>query len=209
MAKKKVFIQGPGAVAYIQMFLKHGGFFGARHIEEADLVCFTGGEDVDPSLYGQKPGPMTHYNPKRDTYDRQAFDLARENDIMMVGICRGGQLLNVLNGGTMWQHVNGHAGVGTHELLDLETGEVVQVTSTHHQMMQPAESAKVIGVAFESQMRMSEGTKVAWRRTSADEEDYEVLWYPKTKSLCFQPHPEFRPGECRDYFFNILERVSK
>ena len=40
-----------------------------------------------------------------------------------------------------------------------------------------------------------------------DEVDYEVLYYHRSRSLCFQPHPEYGdvPG-CTDYFFNLITK---
>jgi hypothetical protein len=32
-----------------------------------------------------------------------------------------------------------------------------------------------------------------------------VLYYPKTRSLCFQPHPEWGHKETEDLFFDLIE----
>lgn len=57
-------------------------------IEDADIVLFTGGEDVDPHLYGAKVHPTTHYNAKRDEYEKSIFDKIKPNQLA-VGVCRG------------------------------------------------------------------------------------------------------------------------
>jgi hypothetical protein len=36
--------------------------------------------------------------------------------------------------------------------------------------------------------------------------DVEVVWYGGTRSLCFQPHPEYGVEECKKYFFELIER---
>ncbi len=171
--------------------------------EDADLVCFTGGADVSPELYGEKN--FASYNQReRDNLERLVYHDCLELDLPMVGICRGGQFLNVMNGGKMFQHVESHAIGGTHPIIDLGTGDTIQVTSTHHQMMRPNyDTAEVLAIANLGGIKQSwDGAKVV---TTRDENDTEVVWYEDTKSLCFQPHPEYGVKSCEEYFFKLLE----
>src|SRR5687768_16963203 len=71
-----------------------------------DLICFTGGEDVTPSLYGEVKHPLTYNNPERDKHEVEYFN--QFIGIPKVGICRGGQFLNVMSGGKLHQHILGH-----------------------------------------------------------------------------------------------------
>lgn len=57
-------------------------------ITSADIVIFTGGEDVDPSLYYCKPHPTTYSNLRRDLVEKEEFKKIRP-DQLAVGICRG------------------------------------------------------------------------------------------------------------------------
>src|SRR5690554_3184603 len=82
--------------------------------EEADLVCFIGGEDVQPSLYGEHDHPSTHTNPARDEMEEKLFHYCLNEGIPMAGICRGAQFLNVMNGGKLYQDVDNHATGNTH-----------------------------------------------------------------------------------------------
>lgn len=52
-----------------------------------DLMVFTGGEDVNPALYGEKPHVSTRFNEKRDRFERQVW--TDYKDIPKIGICRG------------------------------------------------------------------------------------------------------------------------
>lgn len=209
-----VFVHGPGALAYQHMFLKQG-LKGTSDIDKADIICFTGGEDVNPSLYGESVAefqgqPISFFNSARD--DKDAFVYGYTAGKVRVGICRGGQFLNVMNGGKMWQHVNGHAGRGQHNLVDKITGQVVKVTSTHHQMMRPHASGIVLATARESSYKVAanEEWHIEHAQGRDEYDDVEAIWYEDSKSLCFQPHPEhYGADECRNYFFSLLQDTLK
>lgn len=57
-------------------------------VEEADIVLFTGGEDVHPDMYDREMHPRTYANIRRDIQEKSIFDSVRE-DQMCLGICRG------------------------------------------------------------------------------------------------------------------------
>lgn len=57
-------------------------------LSEADIVLFTGGEDVDPSFYGEKTHPTTYSNIIRDTQEKKVFERIKPTQLV-VGICRG------------------------------------------------------------------------------------------------------------------------
>ncbi|HEY9660041.1 MAG TPA: gamma-glutamyl-gamma-aminobutyrate hydrolase family protein, partial [Allocoleopsis sp.] len=125
-----------GGDTYRRMFTDMG-FTPCDTLDEADLVCFTGGADVSPELYGHKEHPSTFASKFRDEEEMVLYKEAVKLQKPLVGICRGGQFLNVMSGGEMYQDVTKHT--MSHDLTDLETGEVVYVTSTHHQMMKPSD----------------------------------------------------------------------
>ena len=58
------------------------------NMDEAQVVLFTGGEDVTPSLYKCKKHPTTYSNWHRDRVERAVFNKIRP-DQLAVGICRG------------------------------------------------------------------------------------------------------------------------
>jgi gamma-glutamyl-gamma-aminobutyrate hydrolase PuuD len=174
--------------------------------DEIDLIQFTGGSDVSPELYGEISHPRTFSNPDRDRYEKEIYAVGIAKKIPMLGICRGGQFLNVMNGGKMYQDVDRHAMAGFHQALDMLTGRVRQVTSTHHQMMRPAKNAIIVANAYDLSTfkEYMEGDKVA--RVTHEYADTEALFYPETKCLCFQPHPEYENEDCRKYYFELIDR---
>ena len=105
------------------------------NIEDADIVLFTGGEDVDPSIYGKERHPRTYSNLERDLAEKAEFEKMKPNQLAL-GICRGSQLLCALNGGLLIQDCSGHAMFETHEITN-DSGITLNITSTHHQMQYP------------------------------------------------------------------------
>lgn len=198
-----------GGSFQISQLFRLGGAREVKGIANADIVVFTGGADVHPSFYKEKPLNGTYTDLKRDVFEANVYDATKKQ--FRVGICRGGQFLNVMNGGRMWQDCDGHGIRGTHKLLyRMANGKTreVMVSSTHHQMMRPAEGGHVWGMANETTYRMSGSHSVPM--VSGHNSDIEIVWYPKTKSLCFQPHPEYclqDDTDCADLFFECLQRA--
>jgi gamma-glutamyl-gamma-aminobutyrate hydrolase PuuD len=199
----KVYVVG-GGYQYLQMFLRQG-YDGAKGLDDCDIVCFTGGEDVHPSLYGEVLLPRTYSNITRDKREVAIYHRCVEAGIPMVGICRGAQFLNVMNGGKLWQDVNNHGIYGTHPAQDYMYNKTVDVTSTHHQMMIPnVDEALVLMTASMSTMKWSEQGRINLPNNEND--DVEAVWYEDTKSLCFQPHPEMDEddGPCQSIFVDYM-----
>ena len=79
-------------------------------LEQINDICagflFTGGQDVDPHLYGEEPDALCgRINHARDELEKRIFDMAWEKDKAVFGICRGLQVLNVFLGGTLYQDI--------------------------------------------------------------------------------------------------------
>ena len=177
-------------------------------VESSDLVQFTGGEDVSPMLYGEEAHWATHANSDRDQREMVIYNEAKRLEIPMVGICRGGQFLHVMNGGDLWQHVHNHAIGGTHEAIDQVSGIIVDVTSTHHQMMRMNDGNGVVVLKADTISPYKEKRTGGFIDSVRDEDDIEAVWYEDTRCFCFQPHPEFRGyAPCTNYFFMKVEEL--
>ena len=202
----KVFIVC-SSYSYEQMFLE-AGYEITQDLFKADVVCFTGGSDVSPTLYGEIRHPLTHSDEARDLYEVGVYLKAQRLKKVCVGICRGGQFLNVVNGGGLYQHVEGHAIAGTHEAATY-LGDKIQVSSTHHQMMIPHEDAELLLHSDLGSLKvvLEEG---GFETEKSSTSDAEALYYRNTDTFCYQPHPEFvGVKECRDFFFDCLGKVLK
>ena len=72
-------------------------------LDRVDGILLTGGLDVDPARYGETPHPTTEPAPDRDTFELPLAHEAVERDVPIFAICRGVQVLNVAEGGTLIQ----------------------------------------------------------------------------------------------------------
>lgn len=125
----------------------------AAVVARLDGLVIAGGEDVDPALYGERPHPLTVASaPERDLWEAALIRAALGAGTPLLGICRGMQLLNVVCGGSLVQHLPdvvgeelSHVGepgeYGRHAvrpvpgtlLADLLPEESVLVPTFHHQ----------------------------------------------------------------------------
>lgn len=200
----RVKVLGDGS--YESIFNEEDGFSAVER--SPDVVCFTGGTDIDPEIYGAGRNIRTGFPDfDRDTRERQVFDLCKRNKIPMVGICRGSQLLCALNGGKLYQHVKGHG--MPHEMRTHDDRNMI-VTSSHHQMMNPwnergalLDGAQLLGWSVRRSTTYQEVTEV-----DPPPVDPEVVYFSKTNSLCHQPHPEWMQYDApyRRYFFETIHK---
>ncbi|AYG05363.1 gamma-glutamyl-gamma-aminobutyrate hydrolase family protein [Gryllotalpicola protaetiae] len=78
----------------------------ARVLSRLDGLIIAGGVDVDPARYGQAAHEKTDApQTMRDTWDLALLDAAIATEVPFLAICRGAQVLNVLRGGTLHQHL--------------------------------------------------------------------------------------------------------
>lgn len=78
----------------------------AATVSRLDGLLVTGGYDVDPARYGQTAGEHTDVpRTDRDAWEDALLAAAIESGTPFLGVCRGLQLLNVHQGGTLHQHL--------------------------------------------------------------------------------------------------------
>ncbi|MGW3019391.1 gamma-glutamyl-gamma-aminobutyrate hydrolase family protein [Streptomyces longwoodensis] len=84
----------------------------AAAVARLDGLVIAGGPDVEPVRYGAEADPRTGPPAReRDAWELALIGAALAARVPLLGICRGMQLLNVALGGTLVQHVDGHAEV--------------------------------------------------------------------------------------------------
>ncbi len=189
---KKVLVVG-GSKSYYRPFAQFGDYSSDIDLlsgtyekvrKNISLVLFTGGEDVFPGLYGEPTNVRTSYSRHRDEFEVFAFTLAKAYDLPMVGVCRGAQFLCVMAGGRLVQHVENHSGNHPVTIWD---GRSVVMSSTHHQMQIPPESAEIIGWMEKAASKVHLD---GFGNEIKIEKEVEVAYYPNIKAVGMQYHPE-------------------
>lgn len=183
-----VYIEGPDVdAALVKKMFDEEGWTIKDDPRLVDVICLTGGSDVSPFMYGETPLETTHSDPVRDRECEELWE--KYPDALFVGICRGGQFLNVVNGGTLHQHILGH--MEGHDVVEVGTNRVLDVSSDHHQGIVPGDGGEVL--------------------LKSSDEIVEACWYSWGASFCYQPHPEWvdKNHECRRWFFDKLEEFMK
>jgi putative glutamine amidotransferase len=100
--------------AYIDAVADAGGLplvlpiLGPEHadavLDTLDGLVMSGGGDVDPARYGQRPVPeVGGVDERRDEWEIALVRGALRRGMPILGICRGAQVLNVACGGTLVQ----------------------------------------------------------------------------------------------------------
>ncbi|WP_033825486.1 gamma-glutamyl-gamma-aminobutyrate hydrolase family protein [Kitasatospora sp. MBT63] len=157
-----------------------------------DGLVIAGGEDVDPLLYHEPAHPRTEADaPERDAWEAALLRAALAGGVPVLGICRGMQLLNVVRGGSLIQHLpdvvhhEGHAGgegsYGRHAVRALAgTGlggvlgtESVVVPTSHHQAVDR------LGEGLTVCARAEDGTVEAVEDTAGGAFVLGVQWHPE------------------------------
>ena len=153
-------------------------------------LVLSGGADIDPGAYGDEPHPETTItHPHRDRAELSLLEAALARELPVLAICRGMQMLNVLHGGNLHQHLpdlvghDGHrqtsgvfsdhsvrlqAGSTTASILGEETG----VKSSHHQGLERiGEGLDVVGWAEDGSVEAIEDRRKRFA--------LGVLWHPE------------------------------
>ncbi len=144
-----------------------------------------GGPDVEPVRYGAerelRTGPPAR---ERDAWELALIEAALAVRLPLLGICRGMQLLNVALGGTLVQHLEGHAEVvgvfGRHPVKPVPgtryaglVPEETAVPTYHHQ------SVDRLGTGLVPSAHATDGTVEALELPSTAGWVLGVQWHPE------------------------------
>lgn len=153
------------------------GFEPTLKVDEADFILLSGGADISTHLYGEEVNGAHAPTLKRDALEIYAIGVGRAWGIPVFGICRGAQLLHVMNGGRLIQHLPSHK-TYNHKMKRADNGNVIcEVNSLHHQ-----------GIPIDEAIQMYGANNVA---INEDEVSVEAFVDEKRKVFGVQYHPEF------------------
>lgn len=149
-------------------------------VDRVDGLLFSGGADVSPTSYGGDASTATgEEHPLRDRWELALYRAAVARGRPVLGVCRGTQLINVAEGGTLWPELHDreaseqtHRSQQAYESLQHELilddpegeldavfeGEPLRVNSVHHQ------GVRELGAALRPVARAPDGLVEAVRR---------------------------------------------
>jgi putative glutamine amidotransferase len=165
----------------------------AALLARLDALVLTGGPDVDPARYGQRPHREVYgVDPVADAFELALTHAACHQALPTLAICRGIQVLNVALGGTLDQHLADRAGVGDHGVPAVDDG------SARHPVELEADStvARAMGDLrpvcsshhHQALDRLGDGLRVTGRAADGVVEAVELDGAPSL--LAVQWHPE-------------------
>ncbi|WP_316823531.1 gamma-glutamyl-gamma-aminobutyrate hydrolase family protein [Pedobacter gandavensis] len=125
-------------------------------IAKCDGFVLTGGIDVTPAISGgaeEYPHRPLVFSPERDEFERQIYEYAKTERLPLLGICRGMQYINILEGGAVLDDI-GEPENAIHKKGELDKVHEVKlldgsllaevagkvnglVNSAHHQAVNP------------------------------------------------------------------------
>ncbi len=158
-------------------------------ISALDGLVLSGGADIDPARYGRDRHPATAVDGERDEAEAALLEAALARGVPVLGVCRGMQMLNVLRGGTLHQHLPelvGHDGhrqargvFSEHDVKlargsrsEAAVGERTRVKSTHHQALERlGDGLEAVGWAEDGTVEAIEDRRSPFA--------VGVLWHPE------------------------------
>lgn len=180
-------------------------------LEMVDGLILAGGGDIDPAHYGGEPHPTLYLvDPERDRFELRLARRALEQDVPVLGICRGSQVLNVAWGGDLVVHLpEGEEAVVRHRLPP-------RVPTDHEVRVEPASRlASVLGQTelwvrswhHQAVRRVAPGWRaVAWAPDGTVE---AVEYLQDAWAVGVQWHPELsRDGLPHRRLFEALVRAA-
>ena len=145
-------------------------------IDNIDGLIISGGPDISPEIYGQENGKFTiETYPEQDASEIALIKSAIKNDLPLLCICRGFQLLCAIHDGSLHQHLPQTDGYEEHggwdgnvtehgvniiegSRLEEIMGDKITVNSTHHQGVKDPGSLRV--TAFSSHDGLIEAVEI-------------------------------------------------
>lgn len=206
MGRKSVAVSGSDRGSRIawnlsRLLLKSAGvepfFVSAERMDERVManmegLLLLGGVDIDPSTYGGTPHEkIGKTEPQRDRMEWRLLEAAKQRGLAVMGICRGMQMIDLFEGGTLHPHLHDlplkvphphtpwpvrkiHVESGTrlHRIVGVAT---LNVNALHHQAVD----------------RLGDGLRVAARDENGIIQAIESV--EGAFKIGVQWHPEFMP----------------
>ena len=195
-----------------------------EQLKMCDGIVLSGGVDTHPSFYKNSrlnyPLAPGTFNEARDSFELGVFKYSQENNIPVLAICRGMQLVNIALGGDMIQDIEEtgkkdhrrHGNTdGIHEIVVIKDSLIHTITgcergtinSAHHQALgKVAEPLKVTGVSPDGIAESAE-----WKNNTKKPFLLCVQWHPERLAQQ-QPENPFTKNIRKEFLKAVLEHKN-
>lgn len=164
-----------------------------RVLSNIDGLVLTGGSDVHSERYGQPlHESVRNVDQLQDDFETTLLEAALQTDIPILCICRGLQILNVLRGGRLDQHIVGKPGIGEHGIPFGGGGTLHEVDVTADSRLADAlgtttptvechhhQAVDVVGKGLEVVARAADGTVEGLDLPERSAWMVAVQWHPE------------------------------
>ena len=181
-----------------------------RLVGLVDGVLVSGGDDIDPTTYGELNTSSTKVSGDADQFEIAVVDAARRQGKPLLAICRGMQLLNVAFGGTLKQEVTSEDGVhdlisDDHEEMNARRHVVVFEPDSLLSAIYGADEAKVNTLHHQGVDRLANGLIVEGKTDDGlvEAARCDGSWW----ALGVQWHPERLEGDHQKIFAAFREVI--
>jgi len=180
-----------------------------------DVLILPGGSDIDPSIYGKKnyKSHISEYSLERDKREIALYKDAVKKGKPVFGICRGLQLISALNGLTLIQDMNHFS---SHPITvrddDMNFTKEIIVNNAHHQCVWTENKLEGDNFVVYGYTNLSKNHHYQEDEIIHCTVEPEIIWFPKTKSLGVQFHPEWMTTgctytDCLDYLQKLANKL--
>jgi putative glutamine amidotransferase len=177
------------------------GQIDANQIKNCDALVLSGGVDIHPKYYGSKKfdykNKPAKFQEERDEFEISIFKMAQENNLPVLGVCRGFQLINCVFGGS----INQNLGTGLNKIhwriresekreLDKAHGLNIESDTLLNEIVK-IERGVVNSAHHQAIKRLADNLKINCKSDDGIIEGFE--WLDKSNKsflLCIQWHPE-------------------
>lgn len=169
-----------------------------------DGLLIGGGDDISPDLYGGELVGRARLDPARDALERRLVRAALHENLPVLGICRGSQMINVALGGTLEQ--DAYTRWGSRKYTTVLPRKRVQVEpGTRLEALVGAEEMKVNALHSQAVDRLGEGLRVAARDEGGMVQAVERLRDPFMLGVQWHPEHLFYARRQRALFTALVE----
>lgn len=195
-----------------------------EYIQNLHGIVLSGGVDIHPKFYNNTltdyPNKPNHFDEIRDEFERAIFNLSQQKSIPLLGICRGMQLVNCLQGGILTQD-NGIVANAIHQFETNDKVHGINITpntllkeilgvdrsianSAHHQSIKKLGEGLVINCLADN--GIIEG--IEWQEKKNKPFFLAIQWHPeRMHHFNLQTAPAAK--NIRDHFIKEIKKTIK